>query len=1039
MGNEQFDVVGLREQLLTVQQMAYVNSKAGDGVLKYRHSKVPHVDSATAVSRYVAQQVHAHLSALKEDELVDEANRILNLLSEPAHTEPLEAGPQQLLSVYPTYMKEPPPAPTTPLSDLALLTNAKGDPQIGSEVRRELASADRVDLICSFVKWSGIRVLESELKDLKLRGVPFRVITTSYMGVTEPKALDFLINQCDAQVRVNYDSSTTRLHAKAWMFFRNTGFDTGYVGSSNLSKAAQLEGLEWNVRVSRNQAGSVLGKFEATFDTYWESPHFEEYVPERDREKLEQALENSSLNRSTVNTTFFDITPHPHQLGILQDLHAERVTNDRHRNLVVAATGTGKTVVAALDYRALAGASEPRLLFVAHREEILRQAMATYRAVLKSTDFGELFVGDETPRRGDHVFASVQSLSRSFNNWPADHFDIVVIDEFHHGAAPTYRKIFDYFKPKELLALTATPERADGINIAQEFFGGRYASEIRLWDALEAQLLVPFHYFGVNDGTDLSRIRFVRGDYDVRQLENVYTSNDSRARIILKELEDKVENSAKMKAIGFCVSVAHAQFMSQRFNAAGLKSAWVATGISREERARAIADLNAGRINCIFTVDMFNEGVDIPSVDTLLMLRPTQSATVFLQQLGRGLRHAVGKSVLTVLDFVGLQNKEFRFDTKLRAMTGLTRKRLLNAVEEGFPFLPPGTQIVFDRVVQKAVLENVKQQIGRTVPQLLAEIQEIAGDRSPLELTMREYMDSSMRPLSAIYGGRASRSYKTIKSSPSWLQLQRWAAGDTANVANSPAVMRAQVLTHVDDPERMSAYLSIADPRGGVPDQNDPYLWMLYYSLWPSGRPGGIDEGIRLIREKGELYTELQQLFDVLRNETRVVPEQLSGQAGSTVLKSHAKYKREEILAAMGMGWKRKQTPGSFVEGVAWMQEHQTEALFVTLNKSSDHFSPETMYKDYALNDSMFHWESQNRTSVESNAGQRYVNQRSNGVSIVLFVRETKDSENGTQAFTCVGNADYISHTGSKPMQVLWKLQRPMPAQLLSVAQAVAS
>ena len=281
MGNEYLDVPGLREQLLTVQQMEYVNAKAEDGELRYRHSKVPHVDSATAVSRYVAQQVHAHLSALKEDELVDEANRILNLLSEPAHTDPLEAGPQQLLSVYPTYIKEPPTAPTTPLSDLALLTNAKGDPQIGSEVRRELASADRVDLICSFVKWSGIRVLESELKDLKLRGVPFRVITTSYMGVTEPKALDFLINQCGAQVRVNYDSSTTRLHAKAWMFFRNTGFDTGYVGSSNLSKAAQLEGLEWNVRVSRNQAGSVLGKFEATFDTYWESPHFEEYVPDR--------------------------------------------------------------------------------------------------------------------------------------------------------------------------------------------------------------------------------------------------------------------------------------------------------------------------------------------------------------------------------------------------------------------------------------------------------------------------------------------------------------------------------------------------------------------------------------------------------------------------------------------------------------------------------------------------------------------------------------------------------------------------------------
>lgn len=1038
MDNARLNTPGLREQLLTDTQAKALEAMADTEQFEIGMGSVDIADRAHAVSRYVSQQVHAYLSALKDEDLVNEANRILNLLADPAATEPLAKGPQQLLSVYPTYAKVP-AAPSTPLSDVALLTNAKEDPQIGSEVRLELGSADRVDLICSFVKLSGISVLEKELKELKLRNVPFRVLTTSYMGVTEPKALEFLVNECGAEVKVNYDSSTTRLHAKAWMFFRNTGFDTGYVGSSNLSKAAQVDGLEWNVRVSRTQTSSVLDKFEATFDSYWVSDNFEEYVPERDREKLEQALKLSSVNRSSVDYTLFDIHPKTHQVGILEDLRSERTVNNRHRNLVVAATGTGKTVVAALDYRELAGASEPRLLFVAHREEILRQARATYRAVLKSSDFGELYVGGEKPRNGNHVFASVQSLSKSFNNWPADHFDIVVIDEFHHGSAPTYRKIFDYFRPKELLALTATPERADGINIAHEFFDGRYASEIRLWDALEAQLLVPFHYFGINDETDLSRVKFVRGTYDTAQLEHMYTANDARVRIILRELNAKVAEPTEMKAIGFCVSVAHAKFMTERFNAAGIKSVWVATGISGQERSQAITDLMEGRINCIFTVDMFNEGVDIPAIDTLLMLRPTQSATVFLQQLGRGLRRSRGKSVLTVLDFVGHQTKEFRFDVKLKAMTGLTRKRLEKSVKDGFPLLPAGTQIVFDRVVQEEVLANLKKQVGRTVPQLIEEIREIAGQRDPLELPMREFIERSMRPLSEVYGGRSNRSYKGIKSSPSWLQLQRWAAGDTANVVDNAAVMRAQVLTHVNDPERMNAYLSLADPNGPVPDTDDPYLWMLYYSLWPAGRQGGIQEGIRLIREDGILFQELEQLFGVLRDSARVTPQPLSGTSGATVLRSHAQYKREEILAAMGMGWKRKQTPGSFVEGVAWMPEVQTEALFITLNKSTDHFSPETMYKDYALNETMFHWESQNRTSVESQAGQRYINQRTNGVSIVLFVRESKDSENGTRAFTCLGNADYVSHTGSRPMQVLWKLERPIPAALLSVAKAVAS
>ncbi len=638
--------------------------------------------------------------------------------------------------------------PVTPLSSAALITNARDEPSLSAELRAELASADRVDLLCAFVRWHGLRVLEEQLDLLRRRGVPFRVITTTYVGATEQRAVDALVRRFGAQVKISYETRTTRLHAKAWLFHRNSGFDTAFVGSSNLSRSALVDGLEWNVRLSSVATPDLIRKFAGTFDSYWADPGFVDYDPDDEdaAERLRSALGRDQITTSTSLVSGLEVRPYPYQTQILEGLESERTVHDRHRNLVVAATGTGKTVVAALDYARLrASLPRDRLLFVAHRKEILEQSRRTYREVLADGTFGEMYVQGERPERWEHVFASVQSLAAyGVDRIPPDHFDVVVVDEFHHAQAPTYRRLLDHLQPQELLGLTATPERADGVDV-REFFDGRTAYELRLWDALSADLLVPFHYFGVADDVDLQAIEWKRGSYDASALDKVYTGNDARAAKIVRETKDKVTDVRRMRALGFCVSVAHARYMAEVFTPRRDPQRRGVRGDRAGGRASALEKLRTLEVNCLFAVDLFNEGLDLPQVDTVLFLRPTQSATIFLQQLGRGLRRAPGKAVLTVLDFIGQHRREFRFDVRYRALTGSTRRGLERDIEQGFPFLPSGSQLVLDRVTERIVLENVRQQLRLTRRELVADV------RSHGDLPLARYLEEAGRELADVY------------------------------------------------------------------------------------------------------------------------------------------------------------------------------------------------------------------------------------------------------------------------------------------------
>lgn len=991
-------------------------------------------DAADRVAWHVSQLVERALLDVDEKERVAIALRVAqSLLSRLGDIVDIDAAdllvePASVLRAILRRRPDGEPdeieAPVIPLLDTTLLTNAPGEPSLWSQLKSEIASSTSIDLVMAFIRRSGISPLLDALRRHCASGRRLRVLTTTYTDSTEREALD-LLAELGADIRVSYDLGSTRLHAKAWVFHR-APFSTAYVGSSNLTRSATVTGLEWNVRVSAARNPDVIAKFQAVFDSYWSSGDFVPYDPEQFATEKRRA--GSTNGGPLVMLSPLEVRPHPFQERLLELLEVSR-QRGHHRNLLVAATGTGKTVMAALDYARLRRQlGSARLLFIAHREEILDQSLATFRHTLRETQFGEKWVGLSRPRDFDHVFASIQSLNA--NGLAAlhpEHFDVVIVDEFHHAAAASYERVLTGLRPKELLGLTATPERSDGLPILH-WFDDRIAAELRLWDAVDQQHLAPFIYYGVHDGLDLRDVPWQRGrGYDIDALSALYTSSDAWARTVVKDVDTHAD-VATMRGLGFCVSIQHAHFMAMHFNRHGIASVAISGRSTRSERERALHDLAAGRVRVVFSVDLFNEGVDVPDVDTILMLRPTESPTLFLQQLGRGLRKTPDKGACTVLDFVGTHRAEFRFDRRYRALLGGSRKDVERAVKAEFPFLPAGCHMQLDRKSSEIVLRSLRDAIPSRWPAKVDELRSLRRERG--DLNLGDFLEESGLDLEDVYEGHRS-----------WSDLRAAAGAPCLPEGPSEAPLRRAIgrLLHVDDRTRTEAlaqFASLAEPpdASSLPERLRRLLRMMIASLADQAitKATTLQQAVDLVWAHPQVLTEIAELSAVLESRIDHVHSPLPTHPQSP-LQIHARYSRIEILTALGLVDGAKAF--AWQSGVLDAKTANADLFAFTLDKSSGGFSPTTRYRDYAISPSLIHWESQSSTRADSATGLRYQHHEREGRSILLFARlHTAD-----RAFWFLGPGTYLDHVGERPMAITWELETPLPGDLFQAFGAAVA
>lgn len=1038
-----------------------INRKIEDELREYRNlkdilirtEKIDKAEASLILAKYLGKVVEQGLNALKEQKVEGKillVNRLIDVLRIETEDEFFEGTKvsnlmeilyllldtkNTVLAFHPGEKKVEKilPRPTSSLAISSLFTGSEGEPKLGEELKREFATADQVDMLVSFLKWSGVRILERALWDFGKRGGELRIITTSYMSATDLKAVEELYKIPGAKIKVSYDTKHTRHHAKAYVFHRKTGFSTAYIGSSNLSKAALNEGLEWNIKITEEDMPEMMEKVEATFEGYWNSENFKLYRKE-DHSLLKRALEKERGKDSSENPYIFDIEPYPFQKEILDRLEAERTLHGRYKNLVVAATGTGKTVISALDYRRVKRREKGTcpLLFIAHRQEILKQSLETFRGVLKDPNFGDLYVGNYKPDSLDHLFISIQTLqsSKFLERVDPDFYDFIVIDEFHHAAAKSYQGALNYFKPKILLGLTATPERMDGKSVLT-YFDDRIAGEIRLPEAIQKNLLSTFHYFGVTDTVDLRDLPWRRGGYDVKALEERYVGNSrealKRGEVILKALHHYVTDLQEVRGLGFCVSVEHAKFMSAFFHERGIPSMALTGESSQEERDQGKIRLNEGKLNFLFVVDLYNEGVDIPEVNTILFLRPTESLTVFLQQLGRGLRLSEGKECLTVLDFIGQAHKKYNFATKFQALFTKTNQSLEREIKNGFSALPPGCYIQLERQAEEYVLENIRKNLSRA--RILREKIESFEEDTGKTLNFQNFLDHYQLTPRHIYDGK--RSFATLCAE----------AGVTGDFEEP---MKDRFLKAFPRLQSMDAYglldFYLKKVRGLNPFRPSDFsprekrmLNMLYTSIlgttikdWKSPE---VKRNIEdLVGENPRMIEELQDLFQYNLEHLDLVDRECTSHPDFPIT-LHSHYTRDQLLVGMDY-----LTPDSFREGVRFLEELNTFVLLVTLHKSEKDYSPTTMYKDYVVSDRLFHWQSQNQTSEASETGQRLIHHEKRGIKVLLFVRDYKRDplSKTTAPYTFLGPVTYVKHEGERPLNILWRLEEAIPGKYMN-------
>lgn len=968
-----------------------------------------------------------------------------------------------------------------------------GDNPFLPHLLQAIERADQIFMAIAFVRFSGLYLIFDALQEAVERGKTLRILTGDYLGLTEPRALRKLLqllpdapqdHACELKV---FEAQNISFHPKAYLFVTMEGDENqvkdgfAYVGSSNLSKAALKEGIEWNIRVDLQENPArfihLLDAYQQLFESAKTQPLTQQWINNYQK-RLQRFSPRLPMPESAQDKVF---EPHPHQIEALTALREARLSGMK-RGVVIMATGLGKTYLAAFDSRDVTNPQAPKILFVAHRREILNQAETTFLQIYPEATTG-YYMGERKDTHADILFASIDTFGKAehLKQFSPRAFDYIIVDEFHHAAARSYQLLLRYFQPQFLLGLTATPHRSDGADI----FGlcdNNQIYELNLLDGIQREKLAPFQYHGIQDlHVDYQRLQWRQGKFVVDDLASAVLS-DQRAAYIFRHWQEK----KGQRTLAFCVSKAHANFMSAFFARQGIRCAAVhsSSAISRQEAIEGLTDLD---FEVLFTVDLFNEGVDIPLIDTVMMLRPTESKILFLQQLGRGLRktEALPDKQLQVLDFLG---NHHAFLNRPQALFGIDPtaqgvKEFIEKYRTRNIALPSGCTLHYDLAVidwltqwaQQTQSEQLQQTYNRLKqllgsPPSLLEIFQAGqsldkirkgwgswfdfvngnGDLNPQEVECLNRYRSFFQGLETT---RLSKSYKMV-TLQALIELDGFATAKHLNdiAAQSFGVLARREklrgdLMGVVAIDGIVNYHNYAD----VPESLQK-KWRSYWQKNPISALCGQWSENNIVFElqseqlcflpgvseeiKEAFHTLLQSLIDyhLFRYTPKEQAPRLTKPADKPSFefkpnplkdKLHQTLMREEIPPL----WDEEMNVGIWNSGYVYLKKQGVHILLVNLQKHG--LQPGHQYHDIFTGPHDFSWQSQNKMGPEGSIGKRLIEHQQRNEMVHLFVRKERKTKAGkAAAFIYCGQVALMTYDGTKPMNMKFILEDEAPADL---------
>ena len=960
-------------------------------------------------------------------------------------------------------------------------------------LKQELLNCKKFYFIVSFIKYSGIQLLISTLDELEKQGIQGEIITSVYLNITDSKALRKLLSYKNIKVKI-YNNSSESFHTKAYLFEKEK-YHSVVIGSSNISQSALYSAEEWNVKLTDSSFFNIYGKSLNQFEKLWHSNEAieltQDFIDEYEKYKKSVNVQNTFDYRKTKIEQENEFVPNSMQKRILQKLKETRI-NGNKKGLVISATGTGKTYLAAMDIKQFfeiksnaknklfeindkkSKTSNIKFLFIAHREELLENAINVFSKILKidKNEFGRIYGGLKEIDK-NIIFASIQSLRNCYNEFKPSFFDYVIVDEFHHSMSDSYLKILSYFNPKFLLGLTATPKRMDGKDILS-LCDYNVVDEIGIKEALEEDLIVPFHYFGVNDYMiNYDNIPYKNGKYNEKiLLENLLLN--TRTDYIVEKINKFGFDGDELSAVAFCQNIEHAFFMKEEFSKKGYKSAVITANTNSNERSEILEKFKNKKIEILCVVDILNEGIDIPTINLLLFLRPTMSSTIFIQQIGRGLRKAKNKDFVTIIDFIGNHKKDYllinyfssEVDNKDTLFT--KKEKIINEIKNQFSNIPKSCYVELDRICQNRIIEKIEK-INFSSKNILKEMyssykQEIGKSEneilkvSDFDTNIELFQELSLK-LGSFYNTQLQfENFEILKQNKISLnskELEFLSYLEKKLILVEPfTYLIVKYLINNDFinseiiVDEYKNYFNIKDDfqkeyvinriftelvEDEILEKNSKNrlfkISKKYNKIFENKKENNDEINLKLIdldNSQNTNYNFKNRLEDLLylglsefkkNNNLSIFNE--------NILIPYKKYKRIELQILLNS----KVPKGSWRAGYA--NTDKDICLFATIDKT--HILQENLKYDNSLfADDIIQWISQPKTAHTSSVGKMFINHKKLGYNVHIFIRKFAFMDgNKTNPFIYLGKADYYKSSGDKPMRILWKLEEKIPQELI--------